>query len=419
MEDWKTFVTTTSFFALHNADVDERILDMFAPLRAGIIHILCYIEGQHRTPYINRCQDNMCTFAFLAEDLFGQFELMTNVLHQAVSHISGQLRICGPGREDTENFVERAACGLKTITKHRATRYPELTAVHHMLEGQALDQRQVADPSVAAAFHAAAERRQSTSARAIRQRRAREALKDDHDARHFLLDLSDVSSEIGEVSFVHLHLAQPVWQCHSTELARCDSDMCRFCLQIAELERVFKSVSKYDQSELSVSAQIPLSKVYDVDIADKPKIFRAKRASMNAGKFTIGTDQRVVNTVDYFVYVPFLEGDDDGISEDIACTHCIIRVTGLYKVVCDGTARRFVTGQLTEVQPVRDKGCDVVYCDVTAQRKKTLPSMLSSRGARASQCYPYAVWLHQVEAVCASGADHTLFVPVVKSTFRG
>ena len=196
MEDWKTFICTTSFLAFHKAKLDPWIMKAFGHLRSGIKFFLEYHPGQHQEDHIAHAQNEMCRYAVMAEEAFGQHELMTHQLHQCVVHLAEQARLCGPVAFATEGWVERLCGFFKEFTKYRCTRYPELTAVSYLLFGQALSNILLTVPDVSKTFDEAMTRQKSTSRKAQKKRDRSEQLKDNLDEPNFIVGvMRDISED--------------------------------------------------------------------------------------------------------------------------------------------------------------------------------------------------------------------------------
>ena len=193
MEDWKTFICTTSYLAFHKAGLDPWIMKAFGHLRAGIKFFLEYCPGQHQEQHIENAQNEMCQYAVMVEAAFGQHELMTHQLHQCVVHLAEQARMCGPVAFATEGWVERMCGFVKEFTKYRCTRYPELTAVSFMLFGQALSNCLLTIPNISKTFDDATTRQKSRKAQLKRERK--EQLKDNLDNPDFIVGVMEDISE--------------------------------------------------------------------------------------------------------------------------------------------------------------------------------------------------------------------------------
>lgn len=108
--------------AFQNADVSEKILEMWGHLRLSVEYRLCYHAGQHAKRYINWAQDRLCTHAFLVKDVFGQHdhELLTYQIHVRAIHVTEQVKKCVPAASATAMWVERMCGGFKKCTKSDA-----------------------------------------------------------------------------------------------------------------------------------------------------------------------------------------------------------------------------------------------------------------------------------------------------------
>lgn len=199
MEDWKAWVTTTSFLALHSAGVQEEILEMWGYLRSAIVYNTQYLHGQHQERYIAEMQDNICMYAYLAEKAFGQHDLLTHQLHICCLHLPEQTRQCGPAAYQTEHWVERMCGGFKKITKYRSSRYPELAAVNHLLFQAAMADKATARGHAVHAYEKA-QKQESAMDLEAHDARDQHAEMDDHEAENFLVGaLHDMSTNDEEV----------------------------------------------------------------------------------------------------------------------------------------------------------------------------------------------------------------------------
>lgn len=145
MEDRLAWTDTVSLYALHDVDVDPRILQMWGHLRKGVTYFLRYLEGQHKQQHIDDAQQELFEYTKLVQQHFGMHELMTYQLHTTMAHAAGQAQACGPHAFSAEFWVERLMQVFKRIVKYRSTRYPEVTAVNHWLTTQAVERVCIAD----------------------------------------------------------------------------------------------------------------------------------------------------------------------------------------------------------------------------------------------------------------------------------
>lgn len=139
MEDKLTWADTVSAYALHEAGVDERIMQMWGHLRKATIYFMRYQYGQHQEAYIDEAQEALFQYTCLVQEYFGMNELMTFQLHTCLVHVADQARRCGPTAFAGEWWLERCMQVFKRITKYRSTRHPECVGANHFLAVQALN----------------------------------------------------------------------------------------------------------------------------------------------------------------------------------------------------------------------------------------------------------------------------------------
>lgn len=121
---------------------------------------------------------HVCRYGKMVEDTFGQYELLTHQLHQCTLHAFQQLKECGPGAFSLDAWIERMVGGFKKITKYRCTRYPEMTAVNHMLFGQRLAECESTSAEVRELYDEAMRKNLSTTTKATKKRQQLAHLKD-------------------------------------------------------------------------------------------------------------------------------------------------------------------------------------------------------------------------------------------------
>ena len=149
MEDRLAWTDTVSLFALHDVDVDARILDMWGHLRAAVIFFMRYLGNQQQQRYIDEAQEHLFQYAQLVQRNFGTHSLMTFQLHTCMAHVAEQAAQCGAPAFAGEWWVERLMQVFKRIVKYRSTRHPETVAVNHWLATQSLDSVRLQHPLAA------------------------------------------------------------------------------------------------------------------------------------------------------------------------------------------------------------------------------------------------------------------------------
>lgn len=139
MEDRLTWADTVAAYALYEAGVDDRIMEMWGCLKTATVYFMRYQEGKHKEEYIKEAQDALFKYSVLVQEAFGTNELMTFQLHTCMAHVAEQARQCGPTAYAGEWWLERCMQVFKRITKYRSTRHPECVGSNHFLTVQTLD----------------------------------------------------------------------------------------------------------------------------------------------------------------------------------------------------------------------------------------------------------------------------------------
>ena len=71
MEDRLAWTDTVSLFALHDVDVNARILDMWGHMRAAVIFFMRCLGNQQQQWYIDEAQEHLFQYAQLLQRNFG------------------------------------------------------------------------------------------------------------------------------------------------------------------------------------------------------------------------------------------------------------------------------------------------------------------------------------------------------------
>ena len=107
MEDRLAWTDTVSVYALHEAGVPDRIMEMWGHLRTAVIYFLRYTENQHSEADIDAAQNEIFKYAAMVQETFGLHELATHNLHTCMAHVAEQARECGATAFDAEWWLER------------------------------------------------------------------------------------------------------------------------------------------------------------------------------------------------------------------------------------------------------------------------------------------------------------------------
>lgn len=328
MEDWKTWTTTTSFIALENAGVPSWVMQMWEPLREAIIFWLAYQPGQHERRYIDQAQDQMITFAYLAEQRFEERDLLTHVLHVVAVHAAEQVKVAGAGAYSTESWIERAVQDFKRRTRAcQGLRHPEATAVASLLFGKAV--HAMKQEPVLGVEDAWAD----IMASKCRRRGMRHRERDTSDAPHFL---TGALAELNEEDAVRL-LSDLLDRAAAAALTRRRSYsiamgsggarwqlICsvRPWMQDAELSAALAAVAREDATDGTVATVVQPEHLRGeyCDDPDRARLFRSSQASMHNGSFVLNTTARQVVTRDSNAFVPFSEEDPGAAIHGAAAT---------------------------------------------------------------------------------------------------
>lgn len=193
MEDKLTWADTVSAYALHEAGVDERILEMWGHLRKATVFFMRYQHGQHQEEFIAEAQDALFQYTSLVQENFGMNELLTFQLHTCLAHVAEQARKCGATAFAGEWWLERCMQVFKRITKYRSTRHPECVGTNHFLAVQALNSIPCRSPTATKLLDVI-----SPSERSGR------GIRDDTSGSNWLVgSLEDLSDNPAEVSVYH------------------------------------------------------------------------------------------------------------------------------------------------------------------------------------------------------------------------
>ena len=124
MADWVVWMEVVAPYILHNSGIDERILEMWDNLRAGLLYHFRYHPGQHTEQLIDEAQNRLLRYADLVEKHYGvaRKALVTHQLHAAVVHFAEQALRWGPLAYAGEWWVERMMQAFKRVTRDRTTR---------------------------------------------------------------------------------------------------------------------------------------------------------------------------------------------------------------------------------------------------------------------------------------------------------
>lgn len=148
MEDRLTWADTVAPYALHNAEVDERILVMWGHLRKAVMFFMHFQPGQHTEEHIAQAQEDLFQYARLVQEAFDTSQLMTFQLHTVMAHAAEQARACGPTAYACEWWLERLMQVFKRVTKYRSTRYPECNGFNHITALNTLQHNVARHPGV-------------------------------------------------------------------------------------------------------------------------------------------------------------------------------------------------------------------------------------------------------------------------------
>ena len=143
-----TFIRVVSPYMLHDAGVNEEVLDLWEPLRYAAEYFINYRVGQHQECLIDQAQDMLAKYASMIESKLETKQLCTVQLHTCVFHLPEMVRMYGPGVFRLELWVERVMQELKRITKYRTMSTPERIATAAWLLTRALIAAAAADPNV-------------------------------------------------------------------------------------------------------------------------------------------------------------------------------------------------------------------------------------------------------------------------------
>lgn len=152
MEDRLVWADTVAAYALHEAGVDDRIMEMWGCLKTATVYFMRYMEGQHHPTYIHEAQTALFKYTVLVQEAFGSNELLTLQLHTCMAHAAEQAKLCGPTAYAAEWWLERCMQVFKRITKYRSTRHPECVGTNHFLGVQALDRVAFTCPGATALY---------------------------------------------------------------------------------------------------------------------------------------------------------------------------------------------------------------------------------------------------------------------------
>lgn len=201
MEDKLTWADTVSAYALHDAGVDDRILEMWGELRKATIFFMRYQHGQHKEEYIAEAQTALFRYTAMVQDTFGMNELMTFQLHTCMAHAADQARMCGPTAFAGEWWLERCMQVFKRITKYRSTRHPECVGTNHFLAVQALGSVPCCRPWATKLFHLISPAEGRVGGR----------IRDDTSGDEWLVGpLQDLSNDVNAVCMLCLCFSAPV-----------------------------------------------------------------------------------------------------------------------------------------------------------------------------------------------------------------
>jgi hypothetical protein len=148
MYDWIVFVRLVSPYCMHNAGVPEEVLELWTPVRQAAVYFLDYKEGQHQEGLIDKAQNLLTLYSWLAEQKVPDLRLNTVQLHNCVVHLPQSVRKFGPSIFRTEFWIERLMQVMKRITKYRTMCSPELVAVAAWLLKRALHARAATHPEL-------------------------------------------------------------------------------------------------------------------------------------------------------------------------------------------------------------------------------------------------------------------------------